>query len=108
MKPNHIAAAVLTLVLPLLVACANWGGVSSSWQGRSLDQLVTVWGPPQSIYEMDDGGKVVSFAHQRFISGNSYYCTATFNINPSNRITSSSIDGNLGGCNVLVGDKYAP
>ena len=107
MKPHRVVT-VLALVLLPLAACADWAGVSSSWQGRSLDQLVTVWGPPQAIYEMDDGRKAVSFAHQRFIAGTSYYCTATFNIDPANRIVSSSIDGNLGGCNRLVGNKFAP
>lgn len=107
MKSRRVTA-VLALVLPLLAACADWDGISSSWQGRSLDQLVTVWGPPQSIYEMEDGRKVASFTHLRFINGKAYDCTATFNINPSNHITSSSISGNIGGCNRLVGSKYAP
>lgn len=105
MKPHHVVT-VLALVLLPLAACADWDGISSSWQGRSLDQLVTVWGPPQAIYEMDDGGKAVSFTRQDLWKGTSSYCTATFNIDPSNHIVSSYINGS--GCKSLVGDKYAP
>ena len=57
---------------------------------------------------MDDGRKVAKFTHLRILNGKAYDCTAIFKIDPSGRITSSSIYGTIGGCNGLVRGKYAP
>ncbi|MDP4198576.1 MAG: hypothetical protein Q8922_00430 [Bacteroidota bacterium] len=35
-----------------------------SWVGRSEADLVQAWGPPTSVYKLDDGSKVLTYAYE--------------------------------------------
>lgn len=88
---------VATLIaLLFLTACARWTGVSESWHGRSLDELVAYWGPPDNSYKYDNGSLVVTFKHQHQVSGFNpyapyqsavYKCTASFTMDPHTKNT---------------------
>ena len=62
---RHLMIA-LTLVL-LLNACATEEGyrqVVQSWVGFHADQLVSARGPPQSVYQLSNGGEVLEYDQQ--------------------------------------------
>ncbi len=99
--------AVLFAMLSL-VACAHWQQTADAWNGRSLDELILSWGPPESIYTAGDGRKVALFRHSRFYEGTQLYCNVSVNTNTSGVIVSSKVEGNMGGCNRFFGDKGPP
>jgi len=44
---------------------ANYGKILETWMGSPVDNLVISWGPPQSQYELSDGGKVIEYFNSR-------------------------------------------
>lgn len=52
----------------LLTACAsvaNYEKILNTWIGLPVDNLVSSWGPPQSAFDLSNGGKVIEYANAR-------------------------------------------
>jgi starvation-inducible outer membrane lipoprotein len=69
MKRVLIAGALL-----LLTGCVSYGEKLQSWQNQPVASLVSSWGPPQSFYELPDGGQVIQYSR----SGNMVLPGATY------------------------------
>ncbi len=108
MREARVIALLMALVL---TACANWDSIAGSWVGKKADDLIFNWGPPAAVYELDDGRKTLTFIHHRLSGGpqgsQSLYCIVTFGANERGVIQTFVIDGNIGGCNRLFGNKSA-
>lgn len=94
------------ILLFLLTACVS-ADVANSWNGADVDSLIMAWGAPDREYQMPNGGQEISYTHERFIVGVSYYCTVKFTTNARGVVINSTVEGNLGGCNRLLGSKPA-
>ncbi len=59
--------SILLLLVPLLSACMGDKISESmkSWVGHPESELVQSWGPPTSVYKMDDGSKVLTYSYRR-------------------------------------------
>lgn len=93
------------MAIMFLTSCVDYGAIGNSWVGQHIDDLIYSWGPPESVYELKDGRKVIKYSHSREISATTYYCNATFSTDTTGVIRNWTKDGNLGGCNRLFGDK---
>lgn len=91
----------------LLAGCASLGAKVDSWQGRTTDDLIRAWGPPSSSETLSDGSRVLSYTHGHQIGGTSYDCRLWFMADKSERITKGEGEGQLGGCNRMLGNKKA-
>ena len=96
---------VIVLITLLLAGCAS-AEVAKSWVGSDVDQLIIAWGGPDRDYVLPNGARELKYTHERLITGTSYYCVATF-VAANGVVTKATIDGNLGGCNRLLGSKPA-
>lgn len=60
------------LAFSLLTACATrakYEAALNSWVGYSAEDLILVWGPPDSIFDMPSGSEVYTFIrYERFVS----------------------------------------
>lgn len=57
---------LLILAILLITGCAttaNYEKILQTWVGSPVDNLVRSWGPPQSQYELSDGGKVIEYSN---------------------------------------------
>ncbi len=99
---------IMTLLILFLVGCAHWQTTADAWKGKPIDELIYRWGPPASMYELGDGRKTATFKHSRVYQASTYYCIVTFNTDTNGVIQSSTIDGNIGGCNPFFTIKKAP
>lgn len=102
-----IRVLLLLAAVSTLSGCANFGAKVESWQGRTTDDLIRAWGPPSSTETLSDGGRVISYTHGHQISGTSYDCRVWFEADKSGLITKGQGEGQLGGCNRLLGSKRA-
>ncbi|WP_432472066.1 hypothetical protein [Amphritea sp. HPY] len=101
-----------------LAACANLGQTFAAWEGRHVDTLVAAWGPPAATHRMDDGQRILSYTAQQHYQvqgpgievpfSGTYWCEVTYWVDPGGMITSSRLNGNLGGCNTLLRRKGLP
>ena len=98
--------ASIGLVLLLMTSCVSTD-VAKSWEGANINSLIMAWGGPDRDYQLPDGGRELTYRHERFVEGTSYYCSAIFKSSASGTITLVLVDGNLGGCNRLLGSKPA-
>lgn len=87
-----------------LIGCATQANLDT-WVGSSRDELILTYGAPSRTVQLDDGSTLIEFSHQRFHSGNEYYCTARFLISKSGLVKNVKADGNIGGCNRLIKAK---
>jgi hypothetical protein len=105
---------VLICCLALFAGCATTASYQKtlqSWVGSSVDSLVKAWGPPQSSYELSDGGQILEYIdHGKMHAGgytfiqpqNSYtpvynmqlVCLTRFTVSPKGIITNSASQGN--------------
>lgn len=92
------------LLALLLAGCANYA-VVDTWRGRSANDLTVAWGPPSSAQRLDDGRRVVAYEHVSAFMGSSYHCRATFVVDPAGRISSTSVEGDNGGCDRMLKGK---
>jgi len=99
-------SGVATAMLVILASCASTD-VAKSWEGENVDNLIMSWGGPDRDYRLPNGGRELRFTHERFVDGSSYYCTVTFQTTPQGRVVKAQVDGNIGGCNRLLGSKPA-
>ena len=90
----------------ILAGCASTD-VAQSWVGANVDSLIMAWGAPERDYELPDGGRELTYSHQRFHSGTSMYCNAKIRTGPNGVITWWNVNGNIGGCNRLLWSKPA-
>ena len=70
---------LLLLVAIVLSGCAttaNYEKILSSWVGSSVDNLVASWGPPQSSYDLSNGGKVIEYVRSRNVQMGGYSYTS--------------------------------
>ena len=104
----HFRRALALIVVTLFSAgCGSWDKKADSWNGHNLDEVVSSWGPPATVYDMDNGSRSVVFSHSRINDGTQLYCNVTMNVDSAGVIKSSSVDGNIGGCNRFFGTKDA-
>lgn len=101
---------ILLIACVALVAagCASWQATADAWKGRKLDDLITSWGSPEKIHELNDGRKSVLFTHSRLIEATQYYCNVMINTDAAGIIVSSKVEGNIGGCNRFFRTKGPP
>ena len=115
---------LLSLPLLLTLSCATTEGYNKlldTWIGSSADSLVNSWGPPSSVYNKDNGEKMLTFVRggQMYMPGTqtttgtvgpygtinttttgsagSYInlnCTTTFTVSKENKIIHWSWRGN--------------
>jgi hypothetical protein len=75
-KLNRRRAIYLIAYGLVVSACATTGGyekILDTWRYKHADNLVMAWGPPQSTYQLADGGRVLEYMRQ----GNVYLPMAT-------------------------------
>lgn len=65
--------------------------------GRSTDELVTEWGPPDSAYEKEDGTVLLSYSAQKDREGATYWCRVVY-ASKDGTVVSREVKGNIGGC----------
>ena len=59
---------IFVLAMLALGGCAttaNYEAILQSWIGQPVDSLVASWGPPQSSFQLNNGGQVLEFSDQR-------------------------------------------
>lgn len=103
------------LALLLVAACDRATPAAQSWQGQRLDDLVAAWGPPSSVYRMDDGRRVVAWSQrgQGFVYTGGFLipqprdCDISYTVDQDGRVTGTNVRGNLVGCNTLVQGRRA-
>ena len=69
---------VAIIALLILNACATEEGyrqIVESWVGSHADQLVSAAGPPQSVYQLSNGGEVLQYDQQRQVQRGGYTST---------------------------------
>ena len=97
--------AILPLALAISACATDRIG---AWAGQPVSTLILAWGPPTREATLSDGQRVIAYEQSYQINATSYYCTATFRVDQMGAITNPTVDGNLGGCNRLVGSKPTP
>ena len=63
-----ISSIILTLAL--ITGCAtteNYEKILQTWVGKHVDELVLVWGPPQSSFELSTGDRVIEFHDVKYV-----------------------------------------
>ena len=70
---------MVMLAVSALAGCATqakFETMLSTWVGADENRLISQWGPPDSVYPMTDGSKILTYrrAGQQFVPG---YATAT-------------------------------
>lgn len=93
--------------IALLAGCAGLSAKIDSWKGRSTDDLIRAWGPPSQSENLSDGSRVISYTGGHQISGTTYDCRVWFTSDKAGKITAAEGEGQLGGCNRLLGNKKA-
>ena len=93
----------LIVLASFLSSCAtattqNYEKILNYWVGNEVDSLVLSWGPPDSIYDKSDGGKVFSYVRQGSITMPGY--TTYQNVTTYN-------SGNVNVYNNYGGSAYA-
>jgi len=81
--------------------------VLATWVGNDADNLIPSWGPPDSVYNMSDGQKVLTYTINTGSGGSvvpigttymymrrQWYCKVSFMVSSSNRISSWRYEGN--------------
>lgn len=97
---------LITLVAVVSAGCATTAGyekILNSWVGSSESNLISSWGPPQSTYVLDDGGKVLSYDNKRNIQIGGY---AT--ITPITTYNNGTINGDLNANFNSTSTTYVP
>ena len=90
--------ATVVLASALLVACIQtMARVMKSWEGRSIDDVVVAWGPPDSQARLSDGRRVMTWKRVwGSRSGESYRagtCVRTFVVGEGGVIDEWSFTG---------------
>ena len=100
----------LLIIVGLMTGCAS-KDIARSWVGKKVDDLIYSWGPPSAAHEFGDGRNTLKFSHHRIGGGplgsQSLYCNVIFASDEHGIIQTVDIDGNIGGCNRLLGGKSA-
>lgn len=91
----NVARYVVTvfLSLALVAGCASMDAIMSSWKGRSIDDLTTAWGVPQSRLNRTDGGATYTWTTFSSNQNGVQQCRQTFVTNPSGIIVTWSYAG---------------
>lgn len=115
-KPTHsriICAAIVALAL--LSACAttaNYESVLKSWMGSHVDSLVASWGPPQSSYQLSNGGQVIEYVSSRNVQVGGYTYSAPQTTYQSGSVsaygTGGSAYGTYSGTSTTYVQKQTP
>ena len=69
---------LLVFALFFIFGCAttaNYQKILQSWVGSHADNLVASWGPPQSSYQLSNGGWVLEYYNQRTLQMGGYTYT---------------------------------
>ena len=80
-----------------VASCASNGDVSH-WQGESLGSLIQQYGTPDTFLKLEDGNRIVEYdkTNSIHIAGN--FCSLTFMVDRSNRISGAKALGNGSNC----------
>ena len=98
-----LIAAILALAL--LGGCASKAAYKDeleSWVGVRADDLVASWGVPDSVYALDDGGKVLTYKYELSRVGGDAtgvwtkrsHCTTSFRVSSDGIVRSYRASGN--------------
>ncbi len=68
--------ALCLLVVLIVTGCAS-PEIVKSWEGADVDNLIMAWGGPDRDYRLPNGGRELTYSHQRLHQGTSLYCKAT-------------------------------
>ncbi|WP_343564807.1 hypothetical protein [Kiloniella sp. b19] len=63
------------LIALALTGCASreqYGKTVSSWEGHSEDELIAIWGPPQSVYEVSEDEKILTYTTKKVVETTSF------------------------------------
>ena len=63
-----ILAAVICASISGCASTENYEKILQSWIGADADRLVSAWGPPDSVYELSGGGKVLQWVNRRTVT----------------------------------------
>lgn len=91
---------VISSIFMIFVAsCASNGNVSQ-WQGESLGSLIEQYGTPDSFLKLEDGNRIIEYdkSNSMHVAGN--FCSLTFMVDSSNRISGAKAFGNGNNCSV--------
>ena len=91
----------IIIVSLLLVGCNSYNVKTEKWHGQPLDNVVLAWGPPTSQAVMDDGRKVVKFAHGDVLA----YCSVIMRTDSQGVVMDSSWDGKASDCRGFFSSK---
>jgi hypothetical protein len=89
---NGILALTIAIIL-LGAGCATTDHVMASWVGHSSDELMTTWGPPDSILQFEDGRRVLEWKTTWKSGRNNYTCRQSFMIGLDDTIERWSSSG---------------
>lgn len=67
--------AIIAGVFAVLTGCAttaNFTQVMNGWVGKSADELVAHWGPPEASYATSDGGQVLQWSKHSVMTMGGY------------------------------------
>lgn len=70
MRISHILS--LCFLVLALAACSsasrdNYDQMLQSWMGKDSDELVEIWGPPDSVYEQRDRSRILTYFSRRIV-----------------------------------------
>lgn len=110
---RYLLLALVSLSLCGCATTANYEKILNSWVGDSADNLVASWGPPNSVYDKSDGGKVLQYNRQGnfYMPGYTTYQNVTSyhsgNVNAYNNYGGSAY-GNYSGTTTTSVPVYNP
>jgi len=88
--------APMLLAAGLLAACAGTTRMDrapAAWQGQPFEDLLSAWGPPDTIFRGSDGWRSVSYLRPAPPQdGLPPYCTVSFTVDRQGTIVESSLD----------------
>jgi len=72
---NRLVIVVIAIFLSACATTANYEKILRTWVGHNVDDLVSIWGAPESSYSLSDGGRVLQYSSQRNIQIGGYTTT---------------------------------
>ncbi len=104
---KKVSSVILVLMLVACATTGNYEKILQTWMGLSESRLVAAWGPPTSVYNLPDGGKMLTYMYPggtrsssqynaitHSVDTTTYWCKTTMTINSSGIITNWMWKGN--------------
>lgn len=70
MKKNNL---LIPLTIALLTACASQKTIMDSWLGKTKQQLIMGWGPPERTASDGGAGEILVYSSQIYIPPSTFY-----------------------------------